>query len=89
MRYDNDELMHGDGCEGIPSCFTCPLVQCKYDDPRAYHELIVQARASRILVQYEQGTTVVAIAAQEGCTERTIWRAISRGKKLQEAQPDV
>ena len=64
-----------DGCDVSPSCFTCPLEFCKYDDPTAYHreKLLADYRGMEVSVQ-ERG--IQAAAIDMGVSERTIHRAM-------------
>ena len=67
-----------DGCEVHPVCTTCPLPQCRFDDPRAYwlwnktHVL-----HGRILESSAAGKTTQTIADEAGCTLRTVYRVLA------------
>lgn len=45
------ELSHAelaDGCDASPSCLTCPLSKCKYDEEKAYWERAAERRNALI-----------------------------------------
>ncbi len=66
-----------DGCEVSPHCLTCPLPQCKYDDPAAYRRLRTQQRDTSIATA-RRTLPVRAVAMQFGLSTRTISRALAR-----------
>jgi hypothetical protein len=37
-----------DGCEVSPSCLSCPLPLCKYDDPGGYQNWLGRRRRARL-----------------------------------------
>ena len=70
-----------DGCEVSPSCLTCPLPRCKYDDPAWYQRYLLEQRDGQILrVREEERLTVPALARRFRVSQRTVFRAIQRGK---------
>ena len=68
------------GCSLHPSCLSCPLPKCRYDDPGW---LTREARDNRnvlILQRYRAGEGVTVIAASVGLSKRTIHRAVQRAE---------
>ena len=56
-----------DGCEYSPSCFTCPLPECKWE-PGAWRE-----RQKRAMKLKKQGMDVPLIADKLRVTPRTVY----------------
>ena len=73
------EKMHyaDDGCEVSPHCLTCPLPQCKYDDPAWYRHSRTQLRDSSIATA-RRTLPVRVVAMQFELSTRTISRALAR-----------
>ena len=67
------------GCDVSPSCFTCPLPSCKYDDYTAYLKWMWTKRRAPIQAALET-TTVQKTAEQFGVTERTVYRVKAKIK---------
>jgi hypothetical protein len=82
------ELMHyaDTGCEVCPSCLRCPLPQCKYDDPIAYHRWKARARDAEI-VAARRTLPVSAVATLFTLSPRTIHRALLRARATGLAAP--
>ncbi|HXH05354.1 MAG TPA: helix-turn-helix domain-containing protein [Vicinamibacterales bacterium] len=63
------------GCDVSPSCFTCPLVKCRYDtDAGGKRSLQRRARLSQVAALRRRGLTVDQIAQMLGLSRRTIFR---------------
>jgi AraC-like DNA-binding protein len=63
------------GCEVSPSCFTCPLVKCRYDsDSGGKRALERLNRLDRVAELRRRGLTVDQIAQVLGVSRRTIFR---------------
>ena len=75
-----DNINHQDsGCEVSPSCLSCPLPKCKYDDPvwyQQYQQAQVDLRVMETI--RAEGLTVKQAAARFSVTSRTIFRIMSR-----------
>ena len=70
-----------DGCEVSPrpGCLQCPLPQCKYDDPDAYHREQRHRRDLEVLLaRHADGASVPQLAQRFGLSERTIHRIFAR-----------
>ena len=67
------------GCEVSASCLTCPLPQCKYDDPLWYQQYRRQGRDQLILAAHKgEGANVFDLAQRFELSPRTIHRALRR-----------
>jgi len=70
------------GCEVHPSCLTCPLVRCRYDEPGGVRALQSRDRDLSILqLHRDERLTVDAIARRVGVSRRTVFRALARGRR--------
>ena len=74
------------GCEYSPSCFTCPLPICKYDE-RPKSEMLV-LRNDRIREMRSRGIEVLDIAAAVDVSPRTVHR-VMRGQSTRGSDPDI
>ena len=84
-RYYEDE-----GCEASPSCLTCPLPQCKHDNPTWFHQLR-QARKDLLISNTirEENLTVEETAERFSLTTRTILRVLRRCQESGETPSTV
>lgn len=73
------------GCDLHPSCLTCPLVRCRYDEPGGARRLLSEARDQTIIMLQRQGRPINAIAARFGISRRTVFRVLAR-KRLPTGQ---
>ena len=65
------------GCDLYPSCLTCPLPRCRYDDPGGAASMLRSGRDAAILRLAERdGTTVDTLATMFGLSRRTIFRVL-------------
>ena len=70
-------IYRDDGCEVSPSCLTCPLVVCKFDDPGWLRRIGRLSRDMRVVdVRRREGLSVSELAARFGLSSRTIHRII-------------
>lgn len=68
------EQTRGDGCEEVsPTCLTCPLPICKYDDPGVLTRWRRQER-DREVIAAMQTMPVEDVARRFGISERTAYR---------------
>ena len=74
-----DKYYEDEGCEASPSCLTCPLPQCKYDDPSSFKKLKQAKNDLRIsnTIQ-EENLTVEEAAERFSLTTRTVLRVLRR-----------
>jgi hypothetical protein len=69
------------GCDLHPSCLTCPLAQCRYDDPGWIQREERQHRATAILqVRTAEALPVIELAARFGISTRTVHRVLSQAQ---------
>jgi hypothetical protein len=69
------------GCDLHPSCLTCPLVRCRYDEPGGARKLVSDERDLRIVhLHREEELPVDLIARQFGLSRRTVFRVLARSK---------
>jgi len=66
------------GCEVHPSCLTCPLVRCRYDEPGGARKLLSHDRDRSIVELRRRGLPVNAIASRAGVSRRTVFRILAR-----------
>lgn len=67
------------GCEVSPSCLTCPLPQCKYDDPTWFQRHRRMARDMKVWTTMQSESLTAEEAAQRfSVTVRTIFRIARR-----------
>ena len=67
------------GCEESPKCLTCPLPQCRFDNPVAY-QLFRRRRsdAQRVLEIEKHNLSATEAADRFGVGERTVFRILAR-----------
>ncbi len=68
-----------EGCELFPSCLSCPLPVCRYDEPR--RRWAKEARDREISRLYYQGKSAAELAKSFGVSKRTIYRIIGEFEK--------
>jgi hypothetical protein len=69
------------GCDLHPSCLTCPLVRCRYDEPGGARKLVSDERDQRIVrLQREEQLPVDTIARRFGISRRTVFRVLARAR---------
>ncbi len=65
-----------DGCSVSPSCFTCPLPRCRYEEPGGLRAVLNQMRDSEILALKQQGVPVEDLALRFQVSRRTVFRVL-------------
>ena len=65
------------GCDVSPSCFTCPLPACKYDDHQAYLRWVLAQKWAPVQAMLET-RTVSEVAQHFGLMQRTVYRIKAR-----------
>ena len=67
-----------DGCDVAPSCLSCPLPRCKYDDPGCLTRERRARRDQAVLdVRSSEGITVMELARRFHISQRTVHRILS------------
>jgi hypothetical protein len=70
------------GCDLHPSCLTCPLARCRYDqDTDAARKRAGRDRGRRIIELQRRGKTIGMIASRFGVSRRTVFRVLARERK--------
>jgi hypothetical protein len=70
------------GCAAAPSCLSCPLARCKYDDPIWFRRQQQQTRDLGMATTMRlEGLTVEAAAERFSVTVRTIYRIQARARQ--------
>lgn len=71
----------------VGGCLTCPLPQCKYDDPIWYQAWRRRQKDDEIVARVrELGQTPraeVTVSVEIGVTERTVFRILARDRRRQ------
>lgn len=81
------EQMHyaDTGCEASFSCLSCPLPQCKYDDPMWYQAYKRRDRDLELLAMYRaEKLSAFDVATHFGVSPRTVHRAVKRAQEYKE-----
>lgn len=69
------------GCDLYPSCLSCPLPRCRYEDPGGAAAMLRPVRDASILRLAEQdGLSVDRLAEMFGLSRRTVFRVLSAGR---------
>ena len=77
------------GCDVHPSCLTCPLVRCRYDEPGGVRRVFSEDRDRAIVGMRSEGVPLDAIARRFGVSRRTVFRALARERKSSSAAPST
>jgi hypothetical protein len=68
------------GCDVHPSCLTCPLVRCRYDEPGGVRKVSNEDRDLVIVGLLREGVPIDLIARRIGVSRRTVFRALARAR---------
>ena len=83
----NYDSYKDEGCEASPSCLTCPLPQCRYDNPIWFQQYKRLARDFRIWKTIQSESLTANKAAERfSVTARTISRIIQRCREAEKVQ---
>jgi hypothetical protein len=70
------------GCDLHPSCLTCPLARCRFDqDGDAARKRAGRERDRRIIELQRRGKTIGMIASRFGVSRRTVFRVLARDRE--------
>ena len=64
------------GCDVSPSCLTCPLPRCRYEEPGGLRALLNKTRDKQIVDQRANGVPVAELATRFGVSRRTVFRVL-------------
>ncbi len=68
------------GCNVHPSCLTCPLPQCRYDEPGGLQREEREGRNAEVLrMRKRQALSVDELAQTFGVSTRTVHRILREG----------
>lgn len=70
-----------DGCDIHPACLSCPLPQCRYDEP--YDKLAEQRKERNAAIMqafYDEGLSVADLISRFNVSRRTIHRVLQAGR---------
>ncbi len=73
------------GCDVSPSCLTCPLPRCRYEEPGGLRALLNKTRDEQIVNQRASGVPVAELATRFGVSRRTVFRVL--GNKSRQPIP--
>ncbi len=82
-NYGTSEYDHyGDkGCEESPTCLTCPLPICKYDDPAAHKRRNrIRKIDGPVMEALKSGLTIDEVAIKCSVDVRTVFRVLERAR---------
>jgi hypothetical protein len=65
-----------DGCSIHPTCLTCPLPRCRYEEPGGLRALFNAQRDRQIIRLRVQGVPVGDLAGRFGISRRTVFRVL-------------
>ena len=68
------------GCDLHPSCLSCPLPRCRYDEPGWLRRGKQGDRDARIVEARGAGRPVKDVAARFGVSQRTVHRVLAAGR---------
>src|SRR5690242_7865623 len=69
------------GCDLHPSCLSCPLPRCRYDEPGWQQRSERGERDSEILrIRLKQAVPIGDLAARFGVSTRTVHRILSKSE---------
>jgi hypothetical protein len=70
------------GCDLYPSCLSCPLPRCRYDEPGGAPALLRTGRDATILrLAHEDRVSIDRIAQMFGLSRRTVFRVLRSGRQ--------
>ena len=78
-EYHENKYHEDKGCEASPSCLTCPLPQCKHDDPSSFLKFKQAKKDLSIFnAMQAENLTVEEAAERFSTTTRTVLRILRR-----------
>ena len=76
------------GCDLFPSCLSCPLPRCRYDEPGGVRAMLNRVRDREIRrMRFDDGVAVNEIARRFQVSRRTVFRALEPGRRTDGAAP--
>ncbi len=68
------------GCDIHPSCLSCPLPRCRYDEPGGIRALLGAYRDQQIVALRRQGLSIEELARRFRVSRRTVFRALEKAR---------
>ena len=65
-----------DGCNIHPTCLTCPLPRCRYEEPGGLRAILNAQRDRQIMRLRVRGVPVGDLADRFGVSRRTVFRVL-------------
>jgi len=79
-RLPEMDMFRDNGCSSHPSCLTCPLPRCRYDDPGWLQREERENRDAEVLrLKVRHQLSVDQLANKFGVSTRTVHRILRRG----------
>lgn len=79
-RVPELQQFHDTGCNMHPSCLTCPLPQCRYDEPGWLQREEREGRNAEVLrMRARQALSMDELAHTFGVSTRTVHRILQQG----------
>ena len=75
-RLPEETRYKDDGCSVHPTCLTCPLERCRYDDSRGLRAILNEPRDLSIFELRQRGVQVPELSRRFGLSRRTIFRVL-------------
>jgi hypothetical protein len=84
-----DTRYRDDGCAVNPTCLTCPLPRCRYDDDRTLRAILNEPRDLAIVEAKENGVSIAEISSRFGVSKRTIFRILENADDLKRRRAEA
>jgi hypothetical protein len=65
-----------DGCDIHPTCLSCPLPRCRYEEPGGLRALLNESRDREIMELRTRGVSVEQLAVRFDVSRRTVFRVL-------------
>jgi hypothetical protein len=75
-----------DGCDVHPSCLTCPLPRCRYEQRGGLRGMMNAYRDRQVLELREEGIEVPELSERFGLSRRTIFRILENAARRRQAE---
>lgn len=70
------------GCDLFPSCLSCPLPRCRYDEPGGVRAMLNRVRDREIRrMRFDDGVPINEIGRRFQVSRRTVFRALEAGRR--------
>lgn len=70
------------GCDLFPSCLSCPLPRCRYDEPGGVRAMLNRVRDREIRrMRFDDRVAINEIGRRFQVSRRTVFRALEAGRR--------